>query len=355
MLKKAVVLLMALGLLAGAVAAQEPATTPEAGATAPGEVMVEGLNNPRHLTLGADGTLYVAEAGSGGTETGQGPFGEIVYGTTAQITAIANGEKSAVIPGLVSMDAGFGQIEGAMTVTVTDTDYWVVLGMGPQDPPEGTFVESVVQISRDSMAAGTVIDLRAFEAENNPDGAEEVVSNPSDMAVAADGSLIIVDASGNSVIRWTPDGGLTLFASWPGADGEAQAVPTSVAIGADGDVYIGFLGGFPFEAQTTRIERYSADGELKEAYTGLTLVTDIAISADGTLYAVEMASGFGDTGFNPNSGRIVMVSADGVTPVAEGLNIPYGMVIDGEGNFWVTVNSAFAGPDSGQIVRIPGM
>jgi hypothetical protein len=354
-LKRATLLLLMLGLLAGIAAAQEPATTPEVEMSMPGEVMVEGLNNPRHLTLGADGTLYVAEAGLGGTEVGQGPFSEIVFGTTGQITAIANGEKSVIIPGLISMDAGFGQIEGPMAVTVTETDYWVVLGMGPQEPPEGARVEAVVQLNRETMEVGAVIDLRAFEAENNPDGAAEVVSNPADLAVAADGALLIADASGNSVIRWTAEGGATLFASWPGTDDAAQAVPTSLAIGPDGDVYVGFLSGFPFASQGARIERYSAAGELKETYAGLTLVTDILVTADGTVYAVEMASGFGETGFNPNSGRIVMVHSSGLAPLVEGLNIPYGMVMDGEGNFWVTANSAFAAPDGGVILRVPGM
>lgn len=355
MLKKASVLLLASLLLTLVVAAQDPATTPEAEMPTPGEVMVEGLNNPRHLSLGADGTLYVAEAGMGGPEAGQGPLGEVTYGLTGQITAVGSDGATVVIPELLSMDAGFGQIEGPMAVTVTDIDYWVVLGMGLAELPEGVGAESVVQINRETMEIGAVIDLRAFEAENNPDGAEEIISNPSDMAVAADGSLIIVDASGNSVIRWTPDGGSALFAAWPGTDGEAQAVPTSVAIGPDGDVYIGFLSGFPFLPGGARIERYSLEGELKETYAGLTLVTDVLVTADGTLYAVEMASGFGDVGFNPDSGRIVMVDASGITPVAEGINIPYGLVMDGEGNFWVTANSAFAAPDSGVILRIAGM
>jgi hypothetical protein len=340
MLRKMLLSLAVAGLLTGAALAQDDVVT--------------GLNNPRNLFLADDGTLYIAEAGSGGDEEVTGPFGPATAGLTAQISAVSpDGETTVVVPELISMDAGFGQIEGPTAVYVTEDSYWVALGLGPSESSfDGKLVEALVQIDIESGDVLQWADLSTFEDENNPDGAEELVSNPADIAVAEDGTVYIADASANSVLTWTEADGLSLFAAWPGDDESAQAVPTAVAVGPDGAVYVGFLSGFPFESGSARIEVYSPEGELQETFEGLTLVTDVLVTDAGDVYAVEMASGFGDTGYNPDSGRIVSVSADGIEAVAEGLNIPYGFVQDAEGNFLVTVDSAFGGPDSGRVISV---
>src|SRR3954467_4224790 len=47
-------------------------------------VVAQGLDNPRLLSFGPDGTLYVAESGTGGTAScSEGPEGgSVCYGTT---------------------------------------------------------------------------------------------------------------------------------------------------------------------------------------------------------------------------------------------------------------------------------
>jgi sugar lactone lactonase YvrE len=362
MLRKILLFVLLISLASSFALAQEPASTPEpssGGDAAPpaetGPSIASGLNNPRHIYFASDGTLYIAEAGTAGDIDAMGPFAEVKAGLTGQISAVSpDGEQTVAIPNLVSFDNGFGQIEGVTSVIATDNSLWATLGMGTQEPiAEGALVESVVEYDRATGEVKQVIDLRAFEQENNPDQAQEVVSNPADLALAEDGTLYIADASGNSVFKWTTDGGLELFAAWPVTDETPQSVPTSVAVGPEGNVYIGFLSGFPFPAGGARIEQYGPDGTLKQTYGGLTLVTDIHFAADGTLYAVEMASGMGDQGFNPNSGRVVSVSADGVVAaVEEGLNFPYGLAEDADGNLYVTVDSVFVAPDSGQVIAV---
>ncbi|MBZ0286344.1 MAG: ScyD/ScyE family protein, partial [Anaerolineae bacterium] len=338
-----IMVLLSLPLMA-ALAQDTPATTEEPATTevpTGGEALVlenavaSGLNNPRHIFFGSDGTLYIAEAGQGGDIEAQGPFGPVKAGLTSQVSAVTpNGTQSVVLPGLVSMDAGFGQIEGVTSVIVTDDSYWLTLGMGTQEPvAEGALTMSVVEIDKASGEVRQAVDLAAYEQENNPDSSQERVSNPADLALAPDGKLYIADASGNTVLLWTADTGLQLFASWPVTDSpeDPQAVPTGVAVGPDGDVYVSFLSGFPFPRNGARIERYSADGTLKETYADLTLVTDVLVTDDGTVYAVEMADGFGDAGYNANSGSVVKIVDGEVGTVVEGLNYPYGIAQDASG------------------------
>jgi glucose/arabinose dehydrogenase len=380
MFRKSLLLLCSLIFLAFGVAfaqdapvtTEEPASTPEAPATTPepatteqpssstssltGPAIASGLNNPRHISFASDGTLYIAEAGKGGDTEAQGPYGAVKAGQTAQISAVSpDGTQSVVVPDLVSMDAGFGQIEGPTSVLATDDSLWITLGMGTQDPiADGALTEVVVQLDKATGEVKQSIDLRTFENENNPDQGPELVSNPADLAIADDGTLYIVDASGNSLLTWTEADGLKLFASWPVAEENPQAVPTSIDFGPDGDIYVGFLSGFPFPPQGARIERYSPDGTLKETYPNMTLVTDILVADDGTVYAVQLADGFGDAGYNANSGSVVKIVNGEMSVVLAGLNYPYGLAQDKDGNLFVTADSAFVSPDLGSVVPVGG-
>ena len=84
-----VIMALALGVANGRAAAQE-AFSPNVS------VFATGLNNPRGLTFGPDGTLYVAEGGLGGPDTTsssdctQVPFqvGPYSGGFTARISRI---------------------------------------------------------------------------------------------------------------------------------------------------------------------------------------------------------------------------------------------------------------------------
>jgi hypothetical protein len=118
----------------------------------------------------------------------------------------------------------------------------------------------------------------------------------------------------------------------------------------DGSVYVSFLTGFPFPTGGSRVEKYDAEGNLTQTIEGLTMVTDLFWGQDQTsLYAVQLADSFGDMGFTPNSGSIVLVGADGITPIVTGLPLPYGGFDGGEGVFVVSVNSTFTPAGSGEL------
>lgn len=328
--------LLALALLLAAF----PVAAQEAGDSAP----VTGLNNPRLLAYGEDGTLYIAEAGLAGDLEAEGDMGPVMYGMSARVMQLPAGSSEAevAVDGLVSA-VGFNNYLGVNAVLPEADGWWLALGNGPVI--DGSHTTGVLHLN----AAGEevrFVDFAALEAELNPDE-DFVAANPIDIAVGADGTYYVLDASGNALYSMTADGEPTLFHVW-----DDLPVPSALDVGPDGSLYVGFLSAFPFPAGSARIEQWSPAGELVATYGGLTGVTDVAVSDDGTIYAVELATQFGDTGWEADAGRVVVVSEAGIAPVAEGLNFPYGVAISPDGLLAVSVNSAFVEPRMGEVIWV---
>jgi hypothetical protein len=320
------------------------------------QVVAEGLNSPRQITVAEDGSIFIAEAGIGGEEMGIDVFGgETPIGNSARVTVVSpDGEQSVYLDGLFSRGY-FGGYLGAHKFMQVDGMDWLLMGEGlptenmPADAPP---VSALVTVADAELTV--VADLLAAETAENPDG-EDIVSNPTDFAVGADGAIYIVDSSANTLWGYTEADGVTVAASWAVMDG-VSAVPTSIEVDADGSIYVGFLGGFPFlpsdQGGTARIERWE-NGEVAEIFTGVNLVTDFIVAEDGTIYAVQFADSFGDAGYTPDSGSVVAVTADGLEVIAEGLPYPYGITMDANGDLLVGINTTYVAPEAGQVVRIP--
>jgi hypothetical protein len=95
-------------------------------------VYASGFNGPRGLAFGPDGALYVAEIGTGGTQsTGTtctqviGPMGPFTGGTTAQISKILNGAKTVVAGLLLAGTVAFAQNDQASPGAISlDPSSW---------------------------------------------------------------------------------------------------------------------------------------------------------------------------------------------------------------------------------------
>ncbi len=302
-------------------------------------VYADGLNNPRNVTFDNDGNLYVAEAGiAGGQSTSAGD----AYGASGTITQIApDGSSEVIINGLISYRDN--NPIGATAIQVTDESYWILLAETADFRIPWT--HALVELDRETGRVQTFIDLLELELNEDPDGNPNSESNAVDFAVAEDGSILIANAGCNCLMAWSADAGLSVAVSW---DFETDnPVPTSVEIGPNGDIYVGFLTGFPFPQEGSRIERWSG-GELAETYEGLTAVTGLLVTEDGTIYASEY--GVFNQGWEP--GRVVMVTSDGITPVLEDLTFPFGLAQAPDGTVVVATGSA-SGEGAGQVVVVP--
>ena len=111
---------------------------------------------------------------------------------------------------------------------------------------------------------------------------------------------------------------------------ELDPVPTGVAAGPDGTLYVANLSGFPYVAGKAKVLRVTPGGALSEAATGLTMAVSVAFGPDGLLYVSQIATGFQLTGPDTpptiSPGAVVRVRPNGAKEAVLGdLNAPSGI------------------------------
>jgi hypothetical protein len=358
-------------------------TRPSAGEHHPSgpTVVAEGLNSPRQLSFGRDGSLYVAEAGTGGTgPCTTSPTGELCFGRTGSITRIKHGSQRRVLDHLASVSGGEGDTLGPSDVIVGRHGRYVI-SMGA-----GLEASARAELGRAGRTLGTWVtgrlgghrmrvlaDLARFEARANPDDSPGVDSDPTGIALTRHG-VVGTDSGGNTLVRASLRRhhghhghragrarvrALAVFGerTAPGPDGSPipmQAVPTSVAVGPDRALYVSQLTGFPFPENGAQIFRVVRGHEPEVWATGLTNVTDLTWS-HGRLYAVQLAAtGLLSTpeGQLPTGSLVRVHRGDNSTEdtVAGDLPAPYGVAIR-RGAAYVTTCTVCAG--GGGVTRIP--
>jgi hypothetical protein len=331
------------------------AAAPAAAISYSADIFASGLNAPRGIAFGPDGALYVAEAGY--TTTPPPPDVPFTFLSTGSITRVAGGTQSRIASGLPALfNASLGEVTGPQDIAFgTDGTGYVVTGLGadPAIRPAGSRLGHVLTFS-----GGTVTpfaDVSAFETANNPAGGP-LDSNPFHLT-AGGGGLYVTDAGANALYTVSSAGEVALAAVFPGRPigppvPVSDAVPTGVAVGPDGTVYVAQLTGFPFTVGAAQIYSVTPDSTTPTVFaTGLTNLTDLVFGADGNLYALEYDSD-GITGPN-TGGAIVRVSSTGEleTIYNTGLINPTGLTIGEDGAFYVTINSN-GGEGTGEVLRI---
>lgn len=262
-------------------------------------------------------------------------------------------------------------------------------------------------------SARMVADLAAFERENDPDAFEgfqwknqlcEAIdgfsagpqNNPFKVKAVSGHMALLADAAGNTLLSATTSGEIDWKAVFPppldengdwkvrwetqNESGETipcyvQPVPTSVAVGPDGYIYVGELTGtlsqadgfFPvglsrvwkIRAGATNVvcSQTNPSGDCEMLIDGLTSVIDLAIGPDGRLYVVEFDESSWFASFIPGvatGGTISSYDLEGnlMETVASSLSFPSAITFDKKGNLWLLENNNIALPGRKPTVRL---
>ena len=280
------------------------------------DVVMSGLDNPRGLTLGRHGALYVAEAGRGGSGPCRVVRGQNqCYGPSGAVSRLDEGVQERIVTGLDSyapQPSGAGAT-GPHDVSLRSRRIYVSIGLGGPDAQAiRAFFDHdfgwLIRADEDGGSAERVADAAGYEFAANPDrGALD--SNPYGL-LAGGGARIVVDAGGNSLVRVPGSGNISTIAVFPSrAQGRVtDAVPNSVATGRDGAYYVGELTGAPFFAGIARVYRVRPGHAPEVFLDGFTAIIDLAFGCDQrTLYVLQHATGPGLSG----PGALIRVAHNG--------------------------------------------
>ncbi|MEU4561992.1 ScyD/ScyE family protein [Actinoplanes sp. NPDC023936] len=341
-----------------------------AAATPAVRTIATGLDNPRGITLGPPGEIYVAEAGRGGAGPCRpGPEGEACFGRSGAITVIKQGRQWRLQTKLPSLASRAGtEASGPSDVSLgADGRLHYTLGLGgsPDLRQQVPQLTGMAKLYRAGRTPAVLADLGAYETSANPDGVTPPDTNPNALLATRRGQLV-VDAGGNSLLRVAPRGRISTVATFPrrtvaapeglppgsppaGTPIPMESVPTSVTRGPDGAFYVGELTGFPFPAGQARVWRIVPGKAPSVFATGFTNIIDLAWARDGRLYVLEIAHRGLLSG--DRTGALLRVDRKGRHQVvaSAGLTAPGGLAISGR-SAYVTNCSVCAG--TGSVVRI---
>jgi hypothetical protein len=317
-------------------------------------VVTNGLNNPRQLSLVDGKALLIAEAGSGGPTCAGTGEDEMCIGATGSVSGVlfpqygTNRSHTELVTGFVSgagPDGSFAVGSDGVSQRSLHSPIYVQETYAPPDAlPAGIPGEQSGKLlkARPFGTPSIVADITAYETANDPDG-HGFDSDPYAVLVRHH-DVLVADAAGNDILRVDHHGNVSLFHVFPNvvndittaARGPAGSdfVPTSLALGPHGDIYVGGLvGEIPGAGQVVKLD--GRTGAVEQTWEGFSGVTGVAVGPDCSLYVSQLFA----TEANPITpevqGVVTKVTRDGVHHDVD-VPFPAGIVVDGHGNVFVS-------------------
>lgn len=337
-------------------------------------VFATGLVNPRGLTFGPDGKLYVAEGGYPVTPTTEAPAGlgglcsagaggpGDYFGspTGSRISRIdAKGHVETFVDGLPSSEAE-GLASGVADVAfIGKTLYAILAGAGCSHGVPNTS-NGVIRVNRNrswTMIANLSTFLQAHPVAHPTDpitGDFEPDGTWYSM-IAVRGDLYAVEPNHGELDKITTRGRVSRVLDISASQG--HVVPTVVA--HHGVFYVGNLGQFsPGALNTQSVYRITPRGHIEVVATGLSKILGIAFDRRARLYVLETSYSATDPGPEPATARLIRIEPNGKQEVlldgSSGiLSVPSGMTLGPDGALYIS-NVGFGAPPIGlgQIVRV---
>lgn len=350
-----------------------------------------GLNNPRGLAFGPGGILYVGEAGLGaGNGTGGVGPGLGFTGSIGAIRDVSSAHPTfrRIVTGLAST-AGSGGVTGPdgvsplgngdIHIIMTESTLATLAENPNADPALANQFGRLLKSSQSGQwkAVADVGDFDYQWADQNKNAPWAPVGQFPDAnpyaVLSVPGHQYIADAGANTVNEVNQNGSVRIIAFVPnpqlGGHPVSDSVPTCVAQGRDGFLYVGTLafGAYFASGNTAQSKVYRINPNLSNA-----ILTDSDVWASG-FYPIT-GCGFGPGAFYVTeyfttspvaAGALIKIALnpDGTagarTTMGGGqLKFPNGFASGPDGSVYVSNNSTSpgvaqsAGAPVGQVVRV---
>ncbi len=326
---RAVVLVLALALQPAALVR---AATLGGPVPASATVVATGLVNPRGFTWDIEGALYVALAGRGDN--------------TAGIARIEGACPVPVAERVPSVRV-YTSYVGTADVAFLGGDLYALVGA--IGAPNGVY-----RIESDG-GTSLVADLGAWHRAN-PTAFRPGDYTPAGVlhAMVADPNgrqLWVIESNQGQVLTVAPDGAVTRVADLsPG-----HPVPTGLTPAPGGGVYVAYLTVSPYANGAAKVVKVAPDGTVTDAWTGLTALADVAVGADGALYALELSTGNSEEPpyLRRHAGRVVrQTEPNTLDQIVAGLDQPIALNVGPDGALYVAAPAQAANDGQGTIVRL---
>jgi len=369
------------GVTALGLAATLGLVTPSAAGAQTGgfTVVASHLNNPRGLSPAPGGGLYLAEAGSGGKVcVSGGEQGQTCIGETGSFDLVTRHGVQRLVTGLIS-GSGPGGVAAEGPVSVSAGAYGTIYGLfglnSHEVPPAGAIPSGLRAAALAEL--GRLVQVTPYRSLSDVGDQDwtwtstRVKLAPKDFPDAnpnavlySHGHVYVVDAGANILVDVQRNGAAKVLAFFGVPKGsQSDSVPTCVARGPDGALYVGeLLGGF-YSPGHARIWRVVPGHAPKVWATGLSAVQGCGFGRDGAFYATEFQVGGLNEGSGANpAGDVVRIDRWGHrTHLGVGkLLFPSGFAAGSDGAIYVS-NCSIAPasgmgpklcPAGGQVVRI---
>ncbi|GAB2461188.1 hypothetical protein GCM10011375_12140 [Hymenobacter qilianensis] len=261
-------------------------------------ILTDDLVNPIGMSVAPNGRVWVSETGTGRND------GRVSVVTgTGQVYPVFTGFQSELRPD--------GDVSSLGHVLYRDGILYIL----------GGYFGKLYRVDVSSYRLGDPArpasslpseDIGAFVLSQNLSSPLE--SNIYSMTFGPDGSLYIVDAGANAIIRRDKDNGrLSVFARFPNITLQNQPVPTTQAVPTgivhDGSRFlVSLLTGFSFAPGAAKIMQVSNTGVVSDYRTGFTTLTDIELTANKAPVVTQLAEFVfqppTNVGFQPNTGAV---------------------------------------------------